>query len=292
VYLDVLGYLAAAGAGGAAGAINSLAGGGTVVSFSTLVALGVPPVTANVTNTVSLVPGYLTGAWAQRHDLRLQVRDARALAVAALAGGLCGSVILVTIPAHAFEVVVPYLILLACALLLVQDWLHEHLRPIGNQSNAPDHNDDDKGTASTRQSDAAPVPEGGAIDVRRAQAPARLEYVHPLLIAAVFAAAMYGGFFGAGLGIMLMAVLGLLTTQPLLQVNALKQALGFVVNMVAAGFFAISGHVAWELVPVIGVAAMAGAVFGTRLVRTIRPSHLRLAVVVVGVAVAVAFWVE
>jgi uncharacterized membrane protein YfcA len=103
---------------------------------------------------------------------------------------------------------------------------------------------------------------------------------------------MYGGFFGAGLGIMLMAVLGLLTTQSLLRVNALKQALAFVVNVVAAGFFAISGHVAWELVPVIAVAAMAGAVFGTRAARSVSPSHLRLAVIVVGVAVAVAFWVD
>ena len=136
MHLDVLDYLAAAGAGGAAGAINALAGGGTLISFSTLVGLGLPPVTANVTNTVSLVPGYLTGAWAQRDDLRHRIRQAWALAAVAFAGGLFGSVLLIAIPAQAFRVVVPYLILLACGLLLAQDWLRERLRP-GNGKNAP-----------------------------------------------------------------------------------------------------------------------------------------------------------
>ena len=90
---------------------------------------------------------------------------------------------------------------------------------------------------------------------------------------------------------MLLAVLGLFTTQSLLQVNALKQALAFVINVVAATFFALSGHVAWELVPVMGAAAMVGAVVGTKFVRKVKPAHLRLVVVVVGVAVAIAFWV-
>jgi uncharacterized protein len=298
VHLDALDYLAAAGAGGAAGAINALAGGGTLVSFSTLVGIGVPPVTANVTNTVSLVPGYLTGAWAQRDDLRDQLRHSWALASAAFAGGLCGSVLLVTIPAHAFRVVVPYLILLACALLLAQDWLRQRLRPVTKPDAAPG-----AGTTSGKNSAGATpdvhhvvqeqtAREGKAIEVKPVQAPPRSEHAQLGLVVSVFFAAVYGGFFGAGLGIMLLAVLGLFTTQSLLQVNALKQALAFVINVVAAIFFAISGHVAWELVPVMAVAAMAGAVFGTRLVRVISPSHLRIVVVVVGVAVAIAFWLE
>ncbi len=157
MHLDVLDYLAAAGAGGAAGAINALAGGGTLVSFSTLVALGVPPVTANVTNTVSLVPGYLTGAWAQRDDLRLQIRHAWALAATAFIGGLCGSVLLVTIPAHAFRVVVPYLILLACALLLAQDWLRERLRPPARQGPPTSGSDGVNANAPTGAPDVAAV---------------------------------------------------------------------------------------------------------------------------------------
>lgn len=300
MHLDVLDYLAAAGAGGAAGAINALAGGGTLVSFSTLVALGVPPVTANVTNTVSLVPGYLTGAWAQRDDLKLQIRHAWALAATAFIGGLCGSVLLVTIPAHAFRVVVPYLILLACALLLAQDWLRERLRP---PSSGPPTSGADGANASglTGAPEVAAVGSGPVevrpvedrpVEVRPVEDPAQAEHAHPALLVAVFFAAVYGGFFGAGLGIMLLAVLGLLTTQSLLQVNALKQALSFVINVVAATFFAISGHVAWELVPVMAVAAMVGAVFGTRLVRAISPYRLRLVVVVVGVGVAIAFWLS
>ncbi len=300
MHLDVLDYLAAAGAGGAAGAINALAGGGTLVSFSTLVALGVPPVTANVTNTVSLVPGYLTGAWAQRDDLKLQIRHAWALAAAAFIGGLFGSVLLVTIPAHAFRVVVPYLILLACALLLAQDWLKKRLRPPAGQGPPPAGSDDANAMSPTGRQMSRRGPRGQPVEVRPVEVrpvevrpvedPAQREHAHPVLLVSVFFAAVYGGFFGAGLGIMLLAVLGLLTTQSLLQVNALKQALSFVINVVAATFFAISGHVAWELVPVMAVAAMAGAVFGTRLVRAISPYHLRLVVVVVGVGVAIAFW--
>jgi uncharacterized protein len=291
VHLDVLDYLAAAGAGGAAGAINALAGGGTLVSFSTLVGLGVPPVAANVTNTVSLVPGYLTGAWAQREDLELQIRQAWALALAAFAGGLGGSVLLVTIPAHSFRAVVPYLILLACVLLLAQDWLGDRLRPGGNKGPIPGAASDEAEKSRPPVPGVAPVAEGGAVEVKQVQSTPRGEHMGPVLLGVVFAAAVYGGFFGAGLGIMLMAVLGLLTTQPLLQVNALKQALSFVINVVAAVFFAFSGHVRWELVPVMAVAAMVGAVLGTRLVRVIRPQLLRFVVVVVGVGVAVAFWV-
>ncbi len=294
MHLDVLDYLAAAGAGGAAGAINALAGGGTLVSFSTLVGLGVPPVTANVTNTVSLVPGYLTGAWAQRDDLRLRLRQAWGLAVAAFAGGLCGSVLLITIPAHAFRVVVPYLILLACAMLLAQDWLRERVRPSSRQERAPASGIDGTGNGPdgpTVTSVPGTAAEASRAEAGRVQAPTRPGHFGPVLLISVFGAAVYGGFFGAGLGIMLLAVLGLLTTQPLLQVNALKQALSFVINVVAAVFFAISGHVAWELVPVMAVAAMAGAVLGTRLVRIISPAVLRVVVVLVGVAVAIAFWV-
>ena len=329
VHLDVLDYLAAAGAGGAAGAINALAGGGTLISFSTLVGLGLPPVTANVTNTVSLVPGYLTGAWAQRDDLRHRIRQAWALAAVAFAGGLFGSVLLIAIPAQAFRVVVPYLILLACGLLLAQDWLRERLRP-GNGKNAPssganvDAADEpaegpghrarhrprgqgegrgrggrsraspgcaSPGCASPSRASPSRASPSRASPVAPLQASAGREQSNPVLLVAVFAAAVYGGFFGAGLGIMLLAVLGLFTTQSLLQVNALKQALAFVINVVAATFFALSGHVAWELVPVMGAAAMVGAVVGTKFVRKVKPAHLRLVVVVVGVAVAIAFWV-
>lgn len=278
--LTVLDYLAAAGAAGAAGAINAVAGGGTLVSFPTLVALGVPAVAANVTNTVALVPGYLAGSWGQRDDLRPQLRRARVLAAAAVAGGLGGSILLVTIPAHAFRVAVPYLILLSCALLLGQDRLRERLRPAGI------------GTPSGVDDGPAGVAPAGTAATARPVAPRPVAPHSPVLVVVVFAAAVYGGFFGAGLGIIFLAVLGLFTTESLIRVNALKQALSFLINLVAAAFFAFSGHVHWDLVPVMAAASVVGATLGSRVVHVINPVHLRRVVVVVGVAIAIGFWVS
>ncbi len=263
--LSGLDYLAAAGAAAVAGAINALAGGGTLVSFPTLVAIGVPAVPANVTNTVSLVPGYLGGTWAQRDDLKPQAERGRPLLVAAALGGIGGSVLLVSIPSHAFRVAVPYLILASCGLLLFQDRIRDRLRPPGFDLAASADPDD----------------------------PAVDEAAHwrIALLVSVFASAVYGGFFGAGLGIMLLAVLGLFSAEPLVKVNALKQALSFVVNLAAAVFFVFSGKVVWELVPVMAAASIVGGVTGGRLVQVIDAALLRGLVVAIGVAVAIAFWV-
>jgi uncharacterized membrane protein YfcA len=234
-----------------------------LVSFSVLLGIGVPAVTANVTNTVALVPAYLAGSWGQRRDLRPQLRRARALAVAALVGGLAGSILLVTIPAGAFQKAAPYLILLACALLAGESRLRERLRP-------------------------AQVPASEISDNARSSRSLPAATWTPAAVAAVFGAAVYGGFFGAGLGIMIMAVLGLFTTEPLLQVNALKQALSFLINLVAAGFFVIFGHVSWALVPPMAIAGVLGGLLGSRLVRIIKPAQLRRAVIIAGIAVSVA----
>jgi uncharacterized membrane protein YfcA len=246
--LSGLDYLAAGAAAAAAGAINALAGGGSLISFPTLVAIGVPAVPANITNTVALSPGYLSGTWAQRDDLKPQIKPARAIAVTAAAGGLAGSVLLVAIPAHLFRASVPYLILLASGLLLFQD----RLRPKGAEEDQP---------------------------------------WRPAALPAVFLAATYGGFFGAGLGIILLAVLGLFSPAPLVKLNALKQGLQFLVNAVAALFFVFSGKVVWPLVPVMAVTAMVGAFAGGRLVTVIDSLLLRRLVVVAGVVVAVALFV-
>ena len=252
MHLTGLDYLAAGGAAAAGGAINALAGGGTLVSFPTLVGIGLPAVTANVTNTVSLLPGYLGGSWAQRDDLKPQLQGARTLAGAAAIGGLAGSILLVTIPAGAFRTAVPYLILVSCALLLGQDWIRQKI-----------------GSAAEDETPGWT----------------------PAATAAVFVAAMYGGFFGAGLGIVLLAVIGMFSAQSLVKTNALKQALSFVINLVAAVFFAASGRVRWEVVPVMAVAAVIGGVAGGRLAGVIPAALLRRLVVVAGVGIAVAFWV-
>ncbi len=249
--------------------INALAGGGTLVSFPALVAIGVPAVPANITNTVSLVPGYLAGSWAQRDDLRPEVDRARLPVVCAAAGGLAGSILLVLIPGHAFRVAVPYLILLSCALLAFQD----RIRAMLFRSTPP------PGTNAT-----------GATGTAAPSVAVGTRWSPPLLVA-LFLAAAYGGFFGAGLGIMLLAVLGLFTSESLQKLNGLKQALSFFINLVAAFFFAFSGHVVWELVPVMAVASLLGGTLGGRLVQRINALWLRRVVVVAGLAVAISFWV-
>jgi uncharacterized membrane protein YfcA len=253
LHLTGLDLLGAGGAAVVAGAVNAVAGGGTLISFPTLVGLGVPAVDANVTNTVSLVPGYLAGSWAQRTDLRPQLAHSRILAVVGGLGGLGGSILLVLIPGHAFRVAVPYLIVLSCLLLLLQDRVRRFV--------------------------VEPHP------------PERAGRHRPALTSLVFLASIYGGFFGAGLGIMLLAVLGLFSADPLAKVNALKQALSFLINVVSAVFFAFSGHVVWAAVPVMAAGSLAGGFLGGRLVPVVPERSLRRAVVGAGIAVAVSFWV-
>jgi uncharacterized membrane protein YfcA len=278
--LSILDYLAAGGAAGAAGAINAIAGGGTLVSFPTLVAIGVPAVAANVTNTVALLPGYLAGSWAQRDDLRPQLRAARPLAVTAFIGGLGGSLLLISIPAAAFRAAIPYLILASCALLWAQDRIREWLRPSGaSRPGARSPGGAGPGGGADPAGPRPVSPSTGTIDCR------------PILLVTVLLVAVYGGFFGAGLGIMLLAVLGLFSTAPLGRVNALKQALSFVINLVAALLFVFSGKVAWQLVPVMAGASVLGGTLGGRAVRVIDPAMLRRVVVLVGIVIAVLFWV-
>lgn len=253
-----LGALSEAAAGGAAvlaGAVNAMAGGGTLISFPALVALGVPAVNANITNTVSLLPGYLAGSFAQRDDLRPQLLHAKLLSAVSAVGGLVGSILLVILPASAFRASVPYLILLSCALLAFGDRLRFSARP---------------------GADAKRGPSGGR---------------QVLFVSSIFLGAAYGGFFGAGLGIMLLALLALFSLESLTKLNALKQALSFLINLVAAAFFLFSGKVTWILVPIMAVGSLLGGFLGGRLVKVIDPSLLRRVVVAAGVAVAISFWV-
>jgi hypothetical protein len=250
MHLDALDQLVAGGAAVLAGGVNALAGGGTLISFPALVAIGVPAVASNVTNTVSLVPGYLAGSWAQRDDLRPQLAQARFLAGVAGAGGLAGSILLVLLPGGSFRVAVPYLILLSCGLLLFSD----RLKKLAGRPDTADR---------------------------------------PLIMSvAIFLGAVYGGFFGAGLGIMTLAILSIFSSEPLTKLNALKQALSFVTNIVAAVFFAFSGKTVWTLVPVMAVGSLVGGTIGGRLVKVIDGAVLRRIVVIAGVAIAVYFFLK
>ncbi len=235
-----------------AGLVNAVAGGGTLISFPMLLALGVPPVTANVTNTVALVPGYLGGTLAQRGDLAGQGRRARWLLPVAFVGGIAGALLLLLLPARVFEVSVPFLILAAVVVLAAGDRV--------------------KRRVAMRLSH----PEGHH---ERLAVPA----------IGVFVAAVYGGYFGGGLGIIVLAVLGAVLVDTLTRINALKQATSLVVNLAAAGVFMLSGEVLWATAGVMLVAALIGGYLGGRLAGWLPGAVLQRIVVVVGVIVAVVY---
>jgi uncharacterized membrane protein YfcA len=240
----------------AAGVVNALAGGGTLISFPMLLALGVPPISANVTNTVALVPGYLGGTVAQRADLGGQGRRLRVLMPAAALGGLVGAALLLLTPESVFEVLVPILILAAVGVLALGD------------------------TVKRRVAERI----SRAVD----GAPERL--IGPAL--GVFAAAIYGGYFGGGLGIIVLAVLGVILVDTLTRLNALKQATSLVVNGIAAGVFVVFGDVVWSAAGVMLGSAVVGGTLGGTLAGRVPARVLQRIVLVVGVAVAVGYAVR
>ncbi len=250
----------AGGGGFAAGAVNAVAGGGTLISFPILIALGLPAVSANVTNTVALSPGYLGGALAQRRALQGQSNRVRALLVAAAIGGLAGSILLLFTSDDAFRVLIPVLLFVATALLAVQDRLRGALR-IGR-------------------------PTTEIVDPTNPPADPRW------LFAPVALVSVYGGYFGAGLGIMLLAVLGILVHDSLDRLNALKQVLAFAINATAAVFFLFSGRVYWVAALVMAITSVVGGSVGGRFAGSIQPARLRAFVVLIGFAVAIGYAIK
>jgi uncharacterized protein len=266
VDLGAVDLVVAGVAGFLAGAVNAVAGGGTLISFPALVALGVPAVNANITNTVALCPGYFGAAWSQRAALAPQRPRLPWLMSVAAVGGLIGSIVLVFTSDDTFRFIVPFFILGACALLAAQDHLRRWLR-----RSHPD---------GTRPVGAAPA------------TPVVVTSPPPLsLMIAVFFGAIYGGFFGAGLGIMLLAVMGIVLDDSLTELNAVKSALALVINLTAAVFFVFSGKVEWAAAAVMAVTSLAGGAAGGRVATRLKPNVLRVAVIIFGVAVAVKFWV-
>lgn len=252
--LTPLDYIFAAIAALAAGAVNALAGGGTLITFPVLTFLGVPAVSANVTNTVALCPGYFGGTMAQANDLRDQKNRLWLLMPASVIGGVVGGFLLLQTGEKLFTELVPYLILLACALLAIQDPVRAWL---------------------TRR-----MAEGQG---------AKLEEMSWLPVGL---ASIYGGYFGAGLSVIVLSALGLTLEDSLTRLNALKQAVAFAVNIAAAVFFLFSGHVLWTVALVMAVGALIGGNLGGRLAGKIKPSTLRWTVVTIGVIVAIIYFVR
>jgi uncharacterized protein len=231
-------------AAAAAGLANALAGGGTLISFPALIALGVPPVAANVSNTVALSPGYLGGALSQRSDLKGQKTRLILLVPAAIAGGIIGSVLLLFVGAAIFPFLVPFLILFGCVLLIIQERVRNWMR---DRPGSPGLNAGEK---------YAPLP--------------------------VTLASIYGGYFGAGLSVIVLAVLGISYDDSLTRLNALKQCISLAANTAAAVVFVLSGSVIWSYTVVMAVGALAGGAIGGKIAGTIDPVILKWIVAGIG----------
>ena len=252
-------------AGLVAGFINAVAGSGTLVTFPTLLAFGIPPVTANVSNNVGLVPGSVSAAFGLREELRGQRRRLLRLATGSLLGGVVGALLLLWLPSEAFDAIVPALIGLGVLLVAFQPrinrWLGERRR-----------------RAALRSGDG-PVADGDRPDAG---------WLWP----AVAATGVYGGYFGAAQGILLVAVLGLGSGDPVHRANAIKNALAAVVNGVAAVVFIAVADVDWLVAGLIAAGSTVGALVGARVGRRLPAAALRGVIVVVGVTALVVFLVR
>ncbi|MYX36150.1 MULTISPECIES: sulfite exporter TauE/SafE family protein [unclassified Streptomyces] len=239
--------LAVFAAGIGAGTINTVVGSGTLITFPVLLAVGLPPVTANVSNTLGLVPGSISGAIGYRRELAGQGPRLLRLGATALVGGLTGAMLLLTLPSRAFDTIVPVLIAIALVLVVVQPRLSRALqaRRSGNGTSVPVH--------------------GG-----------------PLLLAGLLLASMYGGYFGAAQGVIYLSLMGVLLEESWQRINAAKNVLALIVNGVAAVFFLFVADFDWTAVALIAAGAAIGGVLGARVGRRMPPVALRGVIVVVG----------
>jgi len=264
-----LALVAVAGAG--AGFLNAVIGSGTLITFPTLLALGVPPLVANTSNSVGLVPGGVSAVLAGRKDLPGQGRRLAFLAVASLVGGIAGALLLLWLPPGVFAVAVPVLIAVGCVLVLVQPRLAARLAarraatvPEGAPEGAPEGTDDPAANRGTNSSGARMV--------------AGVTWL------AVLGAGVYGGYFGAAQGVLLMGILGLAYADGLGRLNVVKNALGLIVNGVAAIVFVLIATVDWRVAVTVAVGSILGAQLGGRLGRRLPPVAYRVVIVAVGVA--------
>ncbi|WP_336921183.1 sulfite exporter TauE/SafE family protein [Aquipuribacter sp. SD81] len=256
----MLDLLLAALAGAGAGFINAVVGSGTLISFPLLLAIGLPPVSANVTNNIGLVPGSFAGAYGYRRELRGQRRRVAWLVPASLAGGITGALLLLVLPPEVFSTVVPVLIGVALVMVLVQPRVQSALRRRRQR------------IATQRGVEHA---------------------VHDRFAAAVPVTAftgVYGGYFGAAQGVLLLGSLGVVLDEDLQRLNALKNVLTGVVNLVAAVVFVVvaPGEIVWAVTGAVAVGALLGGLLGGRVGRRLPATVLRAVIVVVGVVAIVA----
>ncbi|MFE5541898.1 sulfite exporter TauE/SafE family protein [Streptomyces sp. NPDC056492] len=241
--------LAVFAAGIGAGTINTIVGSGTLITFPVLLATGLPPVTANVSNTLGLVPGSISGAIGYRKELQGQRGRIMRLGAVSLVGGLAGAVLLLTLPSDSFDTIVPILIGLALVLVILQPRLAAALR---------------------RRQEAAGTepghPDGG-----------------PALLTGMLLASAYGGYFGAAQGVLYVGLMGMLLHEDLQRINAVKNVLAALVNGIAAVFFLFVAEFDWTAVLLIAIGSTLGGQIGAKVGRRLSPTVLRGVIVVVGV---------
>ena len=235
-------------AGVAAGAINSIAGGGTLVSFPALLWIGRDPIVANATNTVAIWPGSLAGAFGFRRELATVRRWLLILIVPSLGGGMLGAWLLLRTPTPVFERLVPFLILGATILLATQELIARHIHPAA------------RGRA--------------------------------FIFVFQFLVGIYGGYFGAGMGILMLAALGLIGLTDMHQMNGLKNVLAVAINGIAAIYFALANAVVWNDVLVMTAGSVIGGYLGARVARRLGRKFVRGAVVAIGVVMSIALFVK
>jgi uncharacterized protein len=243
------------GAGIVAGTVNTVVGSGSLLTFPTLVAFGYSPLVANVSNTLGLVPGSVSGALGYRRELTGQRDRLKRLGAASVGGGLLGAGLLLLLPSTSFERVVPYLIVIACVLVVVQPRLSAHM-------------------------------------IRRAATRPERRRPHPLLDVGVFLTAIYGGYFGAAQGVILVALLAIFIEDHLQRLNAAKNVLAALVNGVAAMLFIIFAPIAWLPAGLLAAGSTIGGQIGAKVGRRLPPRLLRAIIVVAGLAVAVKLFIS
>ncbi|MEU6314859.1 sulfite exporter TauE/SafE family protein [Streptomyces sp. NPDC047014] len=240
--------LAVLAAGVGAGTINTIVGSGTLITFPVLLATGLPPVTANVSNTLGLVPGSISGAIGYRKELRGQRSRILRLGSVSLVGGLAGAALLLALPSDAFDTIVPVLIGLALVLVVLQPRLAAALR---------------------RRQEAAggdtSHPDGG-----------------PALLGGMLFSSAYGGYFGAAQGVLYLALMGLLLREDMQRINAVKNVIAALVNGIAAVFFLFVAEFDWTAVVLIAVGSTLGGQIGAKVGRRLSPAVLRGVIVTVG----------
>lgn len=242
--------LAILAAGIAAGAINAVVGSGSLITFPTLLAFGFAPVVANVSNNIGLVPGNLSAVYGYRRELAGQRGRLIRLGILACAGGLAGALLLLSLPARAFQVIVPVLILIACLLVIVQPRL------------------------------------SAWVAARRSRAEGREGHGRLILGAGVLLSAVYGGYFGAAQGVLVIGLLGTFIHESLQRINAAKNVLVAIVNGTAAVVYVILAHPDWLAAALIAAGSTIGGLLGARLGRRLPPLALRILIVVIGLTAA------